>query len=174
MNLNIRQIGVDFDAAQDRLMLKISIDPGRVLRFLISRRYLKLFWTHVVGLMEKHGLADPTLSESARRAVREMRQEEALAKADFGKPFQEGPAVGGPFERPLLLTAIRFELRERGHWQLSLIPPDGPSVDLNLPDHLVLAICKLLREAALRAEWNLDLKLFDAAPAAEPVARRLN
>ncbi len=172
--MNIRQIGVDFQSDQDRLMLKFSTDPGGIVRLLVTRRFLKLFWAHLVALLEKHVIGEAALSEEAKRAMREMRQEQVLSAADFRTPFKDAPSTDGALKAPLLLKAFKLQYKGANEWFVSFIPGDGPSIDLNAPDALLIAVCKLLRDAAGHAGWDLNLKLFEPTAAPEPERRRIN
>ncbi len=172
--MNIHQIGIDYQSEQDRLMVKLNTDQGGVVRLLVTRRFLKLFWSHLVALMEKHVIDEAALSAEAKRAMREMRQEQVLSAADFRTPFKDAPAAGGALAAPLLLKAFKLQYKGANAWFISLIPGDGPSIDLNAPDALLIAVCKLLRDGAGHAGWDLNLKLFEPTAPLEPERRRIN
>ncbi len=169
--MRIQQIGVEFLPAEDRILLKVRLAERGVMRLLVTRRYLRLFWDKVIGLMSRHVGAGRVLSSEARAAVRAMQQEQVLRRADFSQPFRDGPPVAAEFARPLVLKGIRIRALAAGHWRLTLVSAEGPQVGLNVPDAMIIAMCKILRDAARRAEWNLELRMFESAPAdtAKPV-----
>ena len=56
---------------------------------------------------------------------------------------------------------------------LSLLPGDGQGINLCMDENLLHSCCRLLQNAAARAEWDFRLE-FPEAPAAEERYRILN
>ena len=84
--MRLRQINIDYDAENDRLLMRIGTSDGAELRLWLTRRYVKLLWPLLVKLAED---ASPRIrtqaNPEARKALLGLEHEQALARADFSR-----------------------------------------------------------------------------------------
>ncbi len=162
--MQLRQISVDFDPAEDRLRMRIASSEGQEVALWLTRRCVKLMWPLLMKMVEASPrvqlhAADP----QARAALVGFRHEQAMQQADFSKPYQE------PRERPLgaapiLVARIHTGRDESGNHVLSLLPAEGQGINLSMDENLLHSCCRLLQNASAKAEWDFALEFPAAAP----------
>lgn len=197
----IRQFGVEYLPVEDRLLLRLSAEGQPAsLKLVLTRRFLRLFWQNLTAAMRK-AMAD-TANPAARDFLLDMAETRATAKADFATPFREPPAASPPPaaaaalpETPApakpapaappaepaptarLLWGVDVKRGEDALCAIVLVCTDNTRVDIALPDEGVFGLLKILRDAARKAEWDVDMDWTGGAPAPRPdpaAARRLN
>jgi hypothetical protein len=198
----IRQFGVEYLPVEDRLLLRMSAEGQPAsLKFLLTRRFLRLFWLSLTAAMRK-AMAD-TANPAARDFLLDMAETRATAKADFATPFREpaaappaatGAAVAGataaapakpappappsdPAPTARLLWGVDVKRGDDANCAIVLVCTDNTRIDLGLPDAGVFGLLKILRDAARKAEWDVDMDWTGgtAPPKPDPAAaRRLN
>ena len=159
MTMQLHQIKIEFNAEQDRLLMRLaSGDHAEVLLWL-TRRCVKLLWPLLVKMAESApGIALQPAPE-ARQALLDMERERALAKADFASPYKEAgrePLLGA---EPILVARMHTDRNDRGQSVLALLPLEGQGVNLALNDTLLHGVCKLLQDAVEAAGWDMKLAL---------------
>ena len=50
--MKLRQLKIDFNPEQDRLLMQLSTSDGAEMRLWMTRRYVKLLWPVLVQLAE--------------------------------------------------------------------------------------------------------------------------
>jgi len=197
----IRQFGVEYLPVEDRLLLRLSAEGQPAsLKLLLTRRFLRLFWATLTAAMRK-AMAD-TANPAARDFLLDMAETRATAKADFATPFREpaaapppaaasgasGAGPGNPAAPPApppadpaptarLLWGIDVKRGDDAHCAIVMVCTDSTRVDISLPDEGVFGLLKILRDAARKAEWDVDMDWTGGAAAPKPdpaAARRLN
>ncbi|MBI1245876.1 MAG: hypothetical protein GC202_12800 [Alphaproteobacteria bacterium] len=194
----IQQFAVDHLPIEDRLLLRVSAKGEREsVRLLVTRRYLRLLWNSLAGEM-RAAMAD-TKNPAARDFLLDMAETRATASADFSTPFREpvavveeaghppppkpdpGPAASPPAPDPRaqvrLLWGMQVKRTPEGMNNIALMALDGTRVDVSLGDSGVFGLMKILRDAAARAEWDIEMAWAAGTPPqakAAAAARRLN
>lgn len=174
--MRLHQIKIDFRPEEDRLLLLASTSDGAELRLWLTRRFVKLLWPLLVKLAVD---VSPRIREQAnpeaRKALLGMQHQEAVSKANFSKPYEAAPRATPLGDAPILLTRIQTGRDRQGHAVLALHPAEGQGVTFALDDVLLHALFRLIRAAAAKADWGLDLALPGGEPQpAEGPARTVN
>jgi len=178
----LHQIQARYDAAEDRILLRIKTSDKAELRFWLTRRYLSHLWPPLYTMMDAT-LSSQALGASAdsgvasdpssRAALRSFAHDAAVANADFQSRYEEESHELPLGEQPVLLTRIGRKRLEDGTFLLSMHPPKGLGIDLKLSSHLLHGLVKLLSDAARKAEWNLDFGV-EVEANTPPSSRLLN
>jgi hypothetical protein len=174
--MQLQQIKIEFNAEQDRLLMRLaSGDRSEVLLWL-TRRCVKLLWPLLVKMAESAPAIALQPVPEARQALLDMERERALANADFSSPYKEAgrePLLG---TEPVLVARLHTERNDRGQNVLALLPLEGQGVNLALNDTLLHGVCKLLQDAVEAAGWDMTLALpASVVPgAADGVPRTIN
>ena len=167
--MNIHQLQLAFDAAEDRVLFRVSTTAQEEFRVFLTRRFVKMLWPHLLRMLEnKVAVKAP----EARREVLAFEHEKAVRETDFSRPFA-APGADAPHRFPLgevPFVAVQGQVRVEGAgaYKLVLNPGAGQGLEIGLDDRLMHSFCKLLETAARNAEW--DLSFFPAAAPPEESA----
>ena len=174
--MKIRQVKIEFNAEQDRLLARFATDEGDEMRLWLTRRCVRLLWPILIKMAETApGIAVQAAPE-ARKALLGMAHEKALAQADFATPYKEDAASYPLGAEPILVTRMNSSRSPDGQNVLTLLPREGQGINLGLDYKLLHGITRLLQEAVVKSEWDLPLVLPAALTAAsdEGAPRVLN
>ena len=165
--MNIHQLQVSFDAAEDRLRMRLSTTAGDEFRLFMTRRFVRLLWPELIKTFETSA-AVKVPQAVARREVVAFEREKALAETDFKTPFRE-PVAQAPRrfplgEAPFVATRAQVKIERPGAYRLTLDPQTGRGIELGLDDRLMHSLCRLIESAVRSADW--DLPQFAANQAA--------
>ena len=111
--------------------------------------------------------ADPDVKEQDRpqikKAVLSMQHQEAVQGADFSQKHEKPVKAAPETAKPLLAVNAELGKIEQGTIRLSFHTIGGKSINLNLNDEMLHAVCHILQQAADKAGWDLKLAIGDAA-----------
>lgn len=175
--MRLHQIRIDYTPEEDRLLMQLSTSDEQEVRLWLTRRFVKLLWPLMVKLAEEASPKIRTQADpEARRALLSMEHEEAMARADFSKPYDDSQRTMPLGTEPLLLARIQTAHDADGQPVIALHPAEGQGVTLTLDSVLVHSICRLLQAAVLKSDWDMELKLPGLAPPreAERAQRTIN
>jgi hypothetical protein len=171
--MQLHQIKLDFDAEQDRLLMRISTSDGKEVLLWLTRRCVKLIWPLFVGMVEASVRARAMTAE-ARAALVGMQHEKAVKQADFSRPYDNVPRERPLGAEPLLIAKVQTKRDDSGAHILTLLPTSGPGVNLLLDERLLHSCCRLLQNAVVKADWDFKLEFPEAPPDDETAPRTLN
>ena len=162
--MRLHQLKIDYDAEQDRLLMLVSASDGIEVRLTLTRRFVKLLWPLLVKLAEE---ASPRIrtqtNPEARKALLGIEHAQAVARADFSKAYDAKPRSTPLGEAPLLLARIQTGRNREGQPVVALHPAEGSGVTLTFDSVLLHSVCRLLQSAVKKSDWDMDLRLPDAA-----------
>ncbi len=157
--MRLHQLKLDFDPEHDRLLLRVSTDSQLEVRLWLTRRALRLLWPLLVQMVRSSPEVALQSNPEARDALVGMQHEQALSRADFGKPFEEVPRAMPLGAEPILVVHIQASNDGEGNQVLGLLPQQGRGIHLTLDNTLLHSFCKLVRNAVANSDWNLVLEL---------------
>ncbi|MCF8149310.1 MAG: hypothetical protein K9J80_01070 [Sulfuritalea sp.] len=152
----LEQFSASYDSMQDRLLLRIRSNNDSEFRFWITRHYLQLLWPMLMKMADAFNRHKVTGNPPTRSTLAEMAHGEAVGRADFASPYQDGSLFPLGEEAVLLARITVKPLRGKAQ-TLTLLPQSGQGINLELDEKLVHVIARLLQEAANTAEWGLKL-----------------
>lgn len=160
----LEQFSASYDAAQDRLLLRIRSSDDAEFRFWVTRRYLALLWPLLMKMADGFS-ARKTTDPLTRNTLAELAHGEAVNKADFGSAYRDGSnyPLG---EEPILLGRVTVKSLKGNTQTLALLPQEGQGINLDLDEKLVHVLARLLQQAAVAAEWALSLDVSPGGGAA--------
>lgn len=177
----IHQMRVEFDPPEDRLLMSIISKDGKEFRMWFTRRFVKLLWPNLVKLAESTPEAAAQQSEAARKSIVRFQHEKALAASNFTDKYDKEKVVSQYFgEEPVLITqgSIKRIDAPKGPNQVAFMAKDGRPVNMALDDVLLHSMARLIRNAARKAGWGLDLGALAGDATAtkddQPATRVLN
>jgi hypothetical protein len=95
----------------------------------------------------------------------------------FSKSVEDPDRAHPLGDVPFLVTRIRTRRNAKGQTILSLLPKKGNGLDLALSENLMHGLIRLIKDSAVKAEWNLNLEVptFSHSPSEiVPEERTLN
>ena len=179
--MNIHQLQLAFDAAEDRVLFRVSTTAQEEFRVFLTRRFVKMLWPHLLRMLENK-VAVKAPAPEARREVLAFEHEKAVRETDFSRPFA-APGADAPHRFPLgevPFVAVQGQVRVEGAgaYKLVLNPGAGQGLEIGLDDRLMHSFCRLLESAARAAQWELpffaDTQALSEAPAESPARHLLN
>ena len=166
--MNIHQLQLAFDAAEDRVLFRVSTTQQEEFRIFLTRRFVKMLWPHLLRALENK-VAVKAPAVEARREVLAYEHDKALRETDFSQPFGGSGAPAAHIfplgETPFVVTQGQLRAEAAGNYKLVLNPASGQGLEIGLDDRLMHSFCRLLEAAARAAEWDLP---FLAEPQAAP------
>jgi hypothetical protein len=171
----LRQMQLQYQPVQDRLVLRISTEDEQEFAFWLTRRLVLALWPALIKGLATHQDVVLQGDSGGREAVMAFKHEAAAATADFGKPYQENPTVARPLgQRPLLVAKVDVQRADAARLVLALKPAEGPGVELALTDELLHNLCRLLAEGVQKTGWGVMLEIAGeeqaaAAPEGQPI-----
>ena len=169
----LHQIGLFYDAVQDRLVLRISSTDKTEWRLALTRRFVRLLWHTLVGILEKHPDIRADLMPRVKEAMLAMQHQAAVESADMGQAFAEDNRDLTSNTGPQLVTAARVTPKGETHTELHFRTAAGTDLRFVIDKTRLHAFCHLLVKSAVGAEWNLPLAIGDVAAVA-PAGERVH
>jgi hypothetical protein len=174
--MRLHQLKIEFDAGQDRLLMRVSTASSQEALLWLTRRCVLRLWPLLVGVAE----AEPQIAARAsdpltKRALFEFQHEKALSQATFSQDYDASTRARPLGDDPLLVARLQRRKPDDGRMVLGLLPAEGQGIFLTLDAPLLHGLMKLLQIAVEKAEWGFTLNLPTAQPPnSEEGARMLN
>jgi hypothetical protein len=174
------QIRIEFNAAEDRLLLRISERESNgtcaEYRCWLTRRYANICIRAIERIIDDELANDMQISPDAVEPMRKFQQEAALSKADFFTSFDTGAGDGSrTWQKPLLCSALKVCKKGKGVYVLSFLGSDNGGLHLRTGIELMYTLQKMLLISAAKAAWNepfLRARSGEAATAETPAFTR--
>lgn len=157
--MNLERITVEFMAEDDRLLVHVYFSGSAEIMFWMTRRLVKRFWPVLLQMAQSRPEIQSQASPEARKALLGLEHEKALKQVQFSKATKEPEREHPLGETPFLVTRIRARRKEKGQTILSMLPSQGNGLDLSLGENLLHGLMKLIKDAATKAEWDLNLEV---------------
>ncbi len=159
----LHQMTAEYNPAEDRIIFRVNTIEKTEYRVWLTRRLVKKIW----GIAVQNFAADPDVKEQARldvkKAVLSIQHQEAVQGADFSQKHEKPVKAASETAQPLLAVNAELGRTEQGSLRLSFHTSGGKSINLNLNDEMLHAVCHILQQAADKAGWNLRLAVGDPA-----------
>ena len=180
--VRLERIRIEFDAEQDRLLMRILIDGSAEVKLWLTRRCVQRLWTALMKMAEIKPDIQRQANPEARNAILHFEHEKALREVKFARPGEDAPRFAAPRSQPLgpaplLVTRIQARRLPDGRTQIGFLPNEGDGAHLTLSENLLHGVMRLVQQAVEKADWSLPLNLPAASfltPADEGTARTLN
>jgi hypothetical protein len=170
----LHQMTAEYNPAEDRILFRVNTVEKTEYRVWLTRRLVRQIW----GVAVQNFAAEPDVKEQERpqvkKAVLSMQHQEAVQGADFSQKHQKPDKAAAETEQPLLAINAELGKTEQGAIRLSFHTSAGRSINLNLNDEMLHAVCHILQQAADKAGWDLKLAIGDAARVITPTPAQLH
>lgn len=158
----LSQLNVKYVPSEDRILLRMTAEASAggsaEYRLWLTRRFVALLWQSLGQLIDSETIADPTVPSTGRAAMKQFKQEAALADANFSSPYVGGQDCLTPLgEEPLLVSRLQIRKQENGLHCLSLQGAGDEGVTLSLNAAITFSLQKILADAVQVAQWGLPI-----------------
>ncbi len=157
--MRLHQLRFEYNAGQDRLLLRVSTHEGTEVLLWLTRRCVRLLWPILVDMAQSSPRIALQSDPLARAAMLEFEHEQALRGADFSRPYEQGERERPFGPEPVLVTRIHHGKDADGNHVLSFSPVSDERVNFALDDMLLHSFCRLLQKAVADTDWDLPLSL---------------
>ncbi|MEE8351685.1 MAG: hypothetical protein V3R37_05780 [Rhodospirillales bacterium] len=163
MTAALHQITMSYAVEDDRLLLRISTTEKKEYQLWLTRRFVSVLWSALMQVIEKEPGAKAALEPSAKKAVMAMQHEEAVSASDFSQNHDNETENMTSDTGPLLVIGGKVVQGDQGVTNLILQTRSGPEVKVALAKNLLHGLCRLLIETTMKADWDMNLVVGDAA-----------
>ena len=157
--MRLHQLKVEYQAEEDRLLVRLATDTGAEVLLWITRRCLTRLWPVLLNMAQAVPEVQLQHNPEARKALLGIQHEKAIRAANFSKPYEEAERERPLGTEPLLITRIQPRRDPQGRNVLGLLPAVGQGVHLTLDESLLHGFMRLLQNAVKKSEWSIDLAL---------------
>ncbi len=184
MTTALHQITMSYSAGEDRLLMRISTAAKSEYQFWLTRRFVGVLWPALMAVIEKEDPeAKRTLMPAAKKAVMAMKHSEVIAASDFTRAHDEGAkqltpgpllVIGGsvipgkPGKKGITVLIFKTQGKRRGAAKAATGTQTGAEIKISLDKTLLHALCRLLIETTMKADWGLGLAVGDPASVMVP------
>ncbi len=144
--------------------MRVASTTDEEYRIWITRLFLKKIWSHLAKCLRKNAEAQ-TLANASNSAEAGPETE----KTKFGQAFRDDNATYPLGSTPFLASEMDFDTLKDDIQRLTFREGRERRLPLLLTPELLEAFCSMLRAAADKAQWMLNLD-YDLRPAPAPVA----
>lgn len=159
----LHQMTAEFVPVQDRILFRVATREKREYRVWMTRRLVKKLWGVAVHSFEAEPEVKAQAQPHVRNAVLSMKHQQAVEHSDFSQKHEVDTKPALEMDEPLLATSVKIAHNDAGTIQVMFLTVEGRTVNLNLNEEMLHALCHILQSAADRAGWDLKLSVGDAA-----------
>lgn len=153
------QFGFEYDADEDRLLLKVKTSDHAEIRVWLTQRFIKtMMWPHLQKLAELEPEVRRQSSPATRKSIISFQRETAIAKTDFSKPFEKKVTARPAGDEPQLARRLKAKTSANGFHVISFITKEGKEISISLDNQHLHSFCHLLAQAVNKAKWTLELE----------------
>lgn len=165
MTGRLHQVHVEYEPAEDRILLKFNTMDRQELRLWLTRKFVKSFWDALQKLLESLGRAGAQSDPALRKAMVGLEQDRAAPEERFVKGFA-GEASSFPLgESPVLITGFSYKAPKRpgggrrsAMGRIAFETASGHEVGLPADATLLHSLSKMLIGINDRTGWDLKLE----------------
>jgi hypothetical protein len=159
--VELHQLSITYDAAADRLLLKLRGQGGELLAAWLTRRLMQRLWPVLQGVVTDMAAsalpANAHANPDAKAMLSEMRRADAVQQADFHTPFEHAATAYPMGQEPLLIREATLTPLAGGRLDLGFKAADGRAFHLQLAEEMAQAWVHLTEKALGVSEWSLPV-----------------
>lgn len=165
--MDLHQIQITYQAEEDRLLCRTSFKAAdgslQEVRAWLTRRLTRRLWSATIDALETQvGLDKPHASHASADIVgmeHHAHVEEIRDSGSFNAPYRSDIGSYPLGEAPILVADVNFTLNPGLPIRMNLAPTQGYGIELAFTLSVLHGFCSLLREAALKSDWDLELSM---------------
>ena len=160
----LHQLQATYQPHQDRILLRLNTTENEELRVWLTRRMMKGLLPNLVQITTElvNRQPQPASHDSTKpHALANFKKQEALALADFSKPFESNSPVLPLGGNPLLISSVHMTPLQAGQLRLGFEEAaDGAnparSFSVTMTQPVFHSLLHLLESTLTATQWNLS------------------
>ena len=152
MTDTLHQINLNYNPAEDRILIRVSTTGQQEYRVWLTRRFTSIM-LDILNKSLTEGMSAE--SEEAKSALLDWQKKEVTDKADFSKPFIEDNEVHFPLGKGGILAQKLSFSKSGQKLNLLITPSKGQGMNLALDKDLQKVVYKMFEDAVAKAQWQL-------------------
>lgn len=152
-NVAIQQVNIGYNAAEDRLLLKIGMSDNAELNIWVTRKVVKALWQLLQDSNVVAAVAPDVHSPQAQELLQSFAKESAAQQLNFSEEYKKRSAINT--EEVFLAQDCHVVKIGKELPTLELVCTKGQTVKVVLNQDLSLALISMLQMAAKEAAWDL-------------------
>lgn len=154
----LHQLKLDYDAGEDRLVLRISTHDRTEVRLWLTRRFTKALWQGLIRVVEADPSALLASDPESRESVMAYQHEKAVDEEQFGHTFEDTATEFPLGETPALVVGLSIGSPEPNDPpRLIFETADKRLVSLGLDQQILHSLVHLLAISMKQTDWDLVL-----------------
>mgnify|MGYP006865111969 CR=1 FL=1 len=162
--ITLHQLSMRYSAEQDRIQFLFSSTEGAEHRVWLTRRFVKLMWKALMGIVERHPDMGAGFEPHVRDAVLGMQHQESVQSLNVTttQTPTKSSETAEPDASPLLVTGCTSRMEKSGKAvSLELIIQGGDNIRFRLNKEILHSLFHLLIQSTIEVEWDLGLQVGD-------------
>jgi len=152
--MSIRQFNASYILAEDRILMRVTLEGDEEYRFWLTRASLRGFFRQVDAWMAPR-------DDATAAAVQAFQREAGVAQADYQSPLRPGEKL--PLgDAPVLVEAIDVDA-DGDSIHVNMALADKRQADFTITGDVLVGVHHLLEQAARVADWGIPTTTYGAA-----------
>lgn len=168
--MRIHQLNLQYEADQDRLIVRINTTTGLEIRLWLTRRLTIGFLPLLRKLTDEQLVRADALAAAAgvpraptdpklREFLNEFKKDAALQQSDFKTPFKESAGAPATGDDPMLVAEISLTPLANAHLQVKFSglmkgSTEKRNVQIDLDEKLMHGFLHLLEKSYVNSQWG--------------------
>jgi hypothetical protein len=154
--MQINQVNIGYQAAEDRLLMRINTHDAAEFRLWLTRAVVIRMLTGLTQSENQLVVHESKTTENPllRRAIEEFDRETGMAESDATTPFVTTVTSYPLGQQPLLV--VRLDITPKtNHVSFGFTLASNQLITINLTSAMVTSISNLLHKVLKKVDWNL-------------------
>lgn len=159
----VHQIQFQYLPIEDRILLKINTTQKEEYIFLLTRRFVSIFYPVLDNLLHHSQTVASHANKVVRKELIEIQKQKIFQKVDTKTPYKsqsknQGVAFTHPLgSNPILLAKISNYV-DQGFHKLKLEPEKGAGADFTIEQNFIHLLRGLLVKSLAKTDWGLSFQ----------------
>lgn len=160
MTGRLHQLNIEYDAVEDRLVLKANTTDKQEFRLWLTRRFTQQLWDSLMQIMQEDPEVKRVSDKEARKAMVAFQRQKALKPEQFEKSYAADADAYPLGEKPVLLTGFGYSPEGSGGMpRLSFKTASGHEIGLPVSGQILHSLAKLIEQVMPATGWGLSLEI---------------
>lgn len=176
----VHQIQFQYLPIEDRLLLKINTTQREEYIFLLTRRFVSIFYPALSNILHHNQSVASHANKEVRNELIKIQKEKIFQQADTKTPYKsqnkhkpQTETFTHPLGAEAILLAKISNYVDKGFHQLKLEPEKGEGANFTIEQKFIHLLRGLLLKSLAKTNWGLTFqKDASPQPASKPAEKK--